>query len=204
MKKSKIILLSASLILSCIFISGCYSEKQCVKHCSECLKTNSVKETDSVSVSSDSSRKEISHKTDTVLVPYAIPGPIQYLENPCAALCDSIGNLKAYDRTEHKNGLTNRLFTRNDSLIDDCSADSILAIKDRIENELKITNRIYDSKLKETIKTIELGKKSNWDLWLEATYKYSAWFLYLCILGMIIFLIIYWYLHRGNVLRKVF
>lgn len=195
-------LVIVAIILSTVLFSGCYSTSQCLKHCSDCLKTDSVKEKDSLSVSTDSSRKE-KIRVDTIKVYYPVPGPTVYQEHPCANLCDSLGHLKQYDKTEHKNGMTNRMFTRNDSLIDECKQDSILAVNKTIERELDITKRIYELKTKDTIKTLLQSKKSGWQIWLEATYKYTAWFFYICVLLALIFLIAHWYANRTIPLKRI-
>lgn len=193
-KRNYLLVVIVSIILSCCLVSGCYTPRQCIKHCSDCLKTDSVKEKDSLSVSTDSLRKE-KIRIDTFKVYFPVAGPIQFLPHPCAGLCDSSGHLKQYDKTEHKNGMTNHMFTRNDSLIDECKQDSMLAIQKTVERELDITKRIYEKHTRETIQTLLSNKKSNWNLWLETTYKYTAWFFYFCLFLAIVLFIGHWYIN---------
>jgi hypothetical protein len=55
-------------------------------------------------------------------------GPIQYLENPCKALCDSLGNLKPFEITKKENGIVGTIKSVGNSIAFNCKADSLEAI----------------------------------------------------------------------------
>lgn len=201
-KRNYLLAVIVLIILSATLFSGCYSTRQCQKHCSSCLSDSSVKETDSITSSIDSSRKE-SVKVDTLHIHHYIPGPVQFLENPCAMLCDSLGQLKPFHKEEHKNGMTSTIDSKDGKLNFGCNQDSMLIVQLTLERELTIRKNVSEKKTKETIKNLLGKQKSGWEIWLERTYKYSAWFLYVCIIGILLFLFAYWYFHRGQSLRKV-
>jgi hypothetical protein len=59
----------------------------------------------------------ISYIHDTAYFPIpAKAGPPIYLENPCAHLCDSLGNLKSFSITEKKNGITTNVKSVGNSI----------------------------------------------------------------------------------------
>lgn len=54
-------------------------------------------------------------------------GPIQYLENPCKKLCDSLGNLKPFSMTEKKNGIKTTIKSVGNSISINSETDSLEA-----------------------------------------------------------------------------
>jgi hypothetical protein len=50
-----------------------------------------------------------------------------YLENPCKLLCDSLGNLKPFTKTEKKNGLKSTVKSVGNVLVVECETDSLKA-----------------------------------------------------------------------------
>lgn len=64
---------------------------------------------------------------DTTLY-ITVAGPVQYLENPCKLLCDSLGNLKKFEVKEKKNGIVSTIKSVGNSIVFDCEADSLKAI----------------------------------------------------------------------------
>lgn len=65
---------------------------------------------------------------DTVKIPYPVQGPVQYLENPCANLCDSLGKLKQFEVKKKTNGITGTIKSVGNSIVFDCKTDSLLYI----------------------------------------------------------------------------
>lgn len=119
----------ATLILMCIaafillILSSCVTEKKRLEICNTCpAKT----------ITKDSVWEHLVH--DTLSLP-PIAGPIQYLENPCKELCDSMGRLKPFVRVEKKNGITNTIKTVGNSLAFSSDADSIIAYTSHKEKE---------------------------------------------------------------------
>jgi hypothetical protein len=95
------LLLAAMLLSSCVV-----TQKQRDRFLARNCKQESSK--------SDS----IVTKLDTVLV--EVPGeqgPPIYLENPCAHLCDSLGNLKPFSITEEKNGIKTSVRSVGNSIV---------------------------------------------------------------------------------------
>lgn len=63
-------------------------------------------------------------KKDTTIYK-SIPGPIQYLENPCSFICDSIGRLKPFKPiTKKERGSKGTIFPVGNSIAFKCDIDS--------------------------------------------------------------------------------
>src|SRR5690242_18829440 len=92
------------LLLFAIGFNSCITEKKRLKICNTCATQTFVK---------DSIVEKLIH--DSIMMP-AIEGPIQYLENPCKELCDSLGRLKNINVSSTKNGITTRIKTIGNSL----------------------------------------------------------------------------------------
>ena len=111
------------IILVILCFASCVTEKQRLKICDSCaVKT----------VSKDSVWEHVVR--DTITLP-PIVGPVQYLENPCKELCDSLGHLKPFIKTETKNGITGTIKSVGNIIAFDCAADSLLAYIDCINEE---------------------------------------------------------------------
>jgi hypothetical protein len=80
---------------------------------------------------------------DTVRIPYPVEGPVQYLENPCKELCDSLGRLKAFSITKKTNGITGTVKSVGNSIAFECKTDSLLYI---IETQKRIINTFESNK----------------------------------------------------------
>lgn len=113
--------LIASFIFLCL--ASCVTQKQRARICNTC----SV-----VSNSKDSIIETVVH--DTIKLP-PIYGPVQYLENPCKKLCDSLGNLIPFVIKEKKNGITGTIKSVGNSIAFDCAADSLQAYIEYIKKE---------------------------------------------------------------------
>jgi hypothetical protein len=108
--------------------------------------------------------KEKTVLKDTTLY-ITTPGPIQYLPNPCKDLCDSLGNLKPFEKKEKKNGIKSTIKSVGNSIAFDCEADSLKAVITTLQKEISIT-----SKEKTVIqKPCELDHIDRWDsFWIRS------------------------------------
>lgn len=80
--------------------------------------------------------KEILVKKDsTIYIPTIINTPI-YLENPCKLLCDSLGNLRPFIKTEKKGGLKTTIKSVGNVLVVECETDSLKARISWLERNL--------------------------------------------------------------------
>lgn len=97
------------VLTACVATKG-QKERFLAKHC----------------VGSDSSsvvaKDSIVEKHDTLKL--SIPGPIQYLENPCKVLCDSLGRLKPFKISKKENGIKGSVFSVGNSIGFKCDFDS--------------------------------------------------------------------------------
>jgi hypothetical protein len=100
MKKT---LLATLLLLT--LLSGCISEKKRQKICLECPVRIEKEIHDSI----------IEKIRDTTIY-ITQQGPIQYLDNPCKNLCDSLGKLKPIKVESKKNGIKSTITTVGNSL----------------------------------------------------------------------------------------
>lgn len=121
-----------SIILSIVLFASCMTPQRLAK------KTK--KACDFCSIMSDSTTT-----TDTTIVQYkdtAIyitrPGRTILLDNPCATLCDSFGNLIPFIKTERKNGLVTTIEVVDGDIVFDCQTDSMKVIIDDLRHELRI------------------------------------------------------------------
>lgn len=98
-----ILILDAVIVL--FILSSCVTERQRAKICNTCA----VKE-----FTKDGIVEKI------VNLPIYIKGedgPIQYLENPCKNLCDSLGRLKPFVSNKSKNGINQSVKTVGNSIV---------------------------------------------------------------------------------------
>ena len=136
---------------SCGVLKGYYLNKYC-------------KEKDSTHVS-----EHTTIQWDTVFVPQKVPvpGPIQYLDNPCKLLCDSLGKLKPVNIVKHKNGIKSTIKTNGGKLEFTCSEDSLKMV---IEKQ----KTIIDTFTQDTKIVQEDCKKDHltgWDyFWIKTGY----------------------------------
>lgn len=138
-------------------------------------KCGPLKQIDSVEISETTTEKvtqKDSIRKDTVYI--TVAGPTQYLPNPCAELCDSLGNVKPYYKEERKNGITSTVHTKGNVLIVDCKADSLEAIieaRDRTISYYKLSDK---SKKHSSIKEVPVIVKTWWDKFLRWWFWISA------------------------------
>ncbi len=110
-------------ILILTVLSSCITEKHRQRICNACAVTTNSK---------DSIYEHVIH--DTITFP-PVEGPIQYLENPCKILCDSLGHLKPFIRIEKHNGITSTIESKDDNISFKCAADSLQRYIDHIQKD---------------------------------------------------------------------
>lgn len=106
--------------------------------------------------------KEVEKKVykDTTIYK-TITGPIQYLENPCKTLCDSLGNLKPFSVTKKQNGVNSTVFSIGNSIASKCDIDSMAIHLSWVETH---TKKELTSKVEKVIqKDCELEHRSKFD-----------------------------------------
>jgi hypothetical protein len=113
MKRLKLLLLIASLLMAAALLSSCLTPKRLNRICQMC-PTNTVR------------NDSIAYVHDTTFVP--IPGkdgPTVYKESPC----DSTGKLKPFNITKEKNGIITNMRSVGDVIIVESEAkDTILQV----------------------------------------------------------------------------
>lgn len=111
---------------------------------------------------SRSDKTTITH--DTVEIPYPVAGPVQYLENPCKDLCDSLGNLKPFFVTKKTNGITGTIRSVGNSIAFDCKTDSLKYI---IETQKRVIDTFEKSKtvIQEPCKREHITKWEGFTFW---------------------------------------
>lgn len=168
-----VFLLFSAFLYSC----GCqYHLKRIQKRCGD-LNTK----TDSVSIIDSSSVEvveKIKVKDTTIFI--NVPGPIQYIPNPCSELCDSLGNLKPFNRTDSKNGIKSEIKTVGNVLVFDCKTDSLQAVIRILQKEVEITKTKLQKKSRSQRQTITVNKLSGFQ-------KFCVWFFF-----GVVFLFLYW------------
>lgn len=152
-------LLVLLLLLLIIGLNACKTCEKCPEKEKEVVKT-------------DSSTKETEHPADSNLVPFYVEGPIRYLPSPCANLCDSLGKLKPFSAKDTKNGITSHTYSKGDTLVNDCHADSILQVTKRKDREIRFNKEVIRTLIKEKIVQAQLTR---FEVWRQQTYKYGFW-----------------------------
>lgn len=148
-----------------LFLQSCITEKKRQKICNTCAVKDSI------------SYKEIIKLKDTIIY-RDIAGPVQYLENPCKLLCDSLGKLKPFEIKTKKNGLISTIKSVGNSIAVDCSADSLKLVI----SGLKETVRDYSSR-KSVIRYVECTKKHRSDF-----DGLCRWFFYIFAPGIALYI----------------
>lgn len=152
-----IAILSILLITSCATIKKNRYDRKCAKF--DCIKKTYV--LDSTFVTEIKDTTYITKEGTTV-----------YLENPCAELCDSVGNLKKFKKTTKKSGIKSTIKSVGNSLVVECDTDSLEAV---------ITT-LQTTKIRSERQTIEVPRKKTWFEKLQ-----SIWF-YISITAVIVYL----------------
>ena len=150
-------------ILSILLITSCATLKE-NKNNRKCARLGCVKNTFVLDCTI------VVNVTDTAHI--TKEGPTVYLENPCAELCDSVGNLKKFKKTTKKNGIKSTIKSIGNSLVVECDTDSLEAV---------ITT-LQTTKIRSERQTIEVPRKKTWFEKLQ-----SIWF-YISITAIIVYL----------------
>ena len=105
-------------------------------------------------------KDSIVFKDTTIYIPTIVNTPI-YLENPCKLLCDSLGNLKPFIKTEKKGGLKSTIKSVGNVLVVECETDSLKARIQYLEHH---TIDIEKSHTENTVqKPCELEHRTKFD-----------------------------------------
>jgi hypothetical protein len=140
-------------IIVMVLLSSCVTEKKRLKICQSCaLKT----------VQKDSI---IERLVEVPVYTAPIPGPTLYLPSPCAALCDSLGNLKPFTIEKKQNGIKTTVKSN--------TAANTLDISSNLEDSTKTTAKvpqkeIFHSEIKEVPARCQLRHLTDWDIiWIK-------------------------------------
>lgn len=119
------------LALICLALSSCVLTKKqkdrfLAKYCERKDSISYVK------------KDSIVFRDSLITIPTIVNTPI-YLENPCKLLCDSLGNLKSFTRTETSGGLKSTVKTVGNTIVFDCGTDSLKARIHWLEKHLVIS-----------------------------------------------------------------
>ena len=127
------------LIILSLVVLSCNSEKRlykkCVKYAPYCVKNDSATTIEHDTLYRDTT-VYISQKADTVV-----------LDNPCALLCDSLGQLREFSRTKNDNGIVTTISTKNNRLEVNCAVDSLQYIVD----SMMVVNTRMKTKISNTV-----------------------------------------------------
>lgn len=163
-------------LLSLIFFSSCkLIEKNHQRICNGCPVKDSIVYIDQVKL----------HDTTIYITEQ---GPIQYLENPCKKLCDSLGNLKPFEIKKKENGIVGTIKSVGNSIEFDCKDDSLQAVIRGLIDRNRITKEKVNS-----VKEIPCDKEHR-----TSFDGFTRWWFY--ITGALLILYITWrvlkaYLH---------
>lgn len=116
------------LLIPILLNVSCVTEKKRQKICQKCPVKIEKEIHDSI----------IEKLRDTTIY-ITTQGPVQYLENPCKTLCDSLGNLKPIKIENKKNGIKSTITTVGNSLVVNCETDSLKAVISGLKETLRIT-----------------------------------------------------------------
>jgi len=142
-------------VLILLMVTSCSTFKENRK-ARKCAKFDCIKETyvlDSTFVTEIKDTTYITKEGTTV-----------YLENPCAELCDSVGNLKKFEKTTKKNGIKSTIKSVGNSLVVECDTDSLEAV---------ITT-LQTTKIRSENQTIEVARKKTWFEKLQSIWFYIS------------------------------
>lgn len=134
------------VLMSIVLYSSCVTQKQRIKICGTCPVE--VKEV----------LKEV--LVDTVIY-ITEQGETKYLENPCADLCDSLGNLKPFERVIESEGRKVVIYTQGNKLAVRADVDSLEANVEVIH----LTKTVVKTVQGECVKTT-LMKVQGWFFWI--------------------------------------
>ena len=108
------------IILLTLAITSCVTQKKRLKICATCPVETITK--DSIIIK------------DTAI--YIVQkGEVEYIDNPCAELCDSFGNLIPFERETTSNGIKTTIKTIGNVLTVECEVDSLKAVITLLEKQ---------------------------------------------------------------------
>lgn len=140
-----------------VFLVSCVTEKQRSKICQECPARIEIHD----------SIIETLHDTTIYLT---VEGPVQYLENPCANLCDSLGHLKPFEVKKKENGIIGTIRSVGNSIAFDCKADSLEAVIKGLKDRL-----VFHDQRKDIVKYVPCtNEKTKFD-------GFTFWFFWIVI-----------------------
>lgn len=122
------------LIAASVICTSCISQKQRNRICGSCPVRIETK--DSIIV-----------KDSIVKIPFAVPGPsfAVQIPNPCAELCDSLGNLKSgFSKDVRTKTGKVTIFTRNDSLHVKSDSDSLRGVIDALNRTIRHFRQVHE------------------------------------------------------------
>lgn len=135
------------VLMSVVLATSCVSQRKRIKICGTCP-------IETVEVYKETVRDTIIYVTEQ--------GETKYLDNPCADLCDSLGNLKPFERTIESEGRRVVIYTQGNKL-------AVRADLDSNETHLEVrhvTKTIVKTIQGECVKT-KLMKIQAWFFWLS-------------------------------------
>lgn len=99
-------------------------------------------------------------KDTTIYIPTIVNTPI-YLENPCKELCDSLGRLKSFSKTQKKNGIKSTVKSVGNSIVVECETDSLKARIQYLEHHITDIEKSHTENTVE--KPCELEHRTKFD-----------------------------------------
>ena len=139
----------AALLILLLSLTSCstFKENRRIQKCAKYKCVSDVKET----------IKEVIKDTTIYITE---KGETKYLDNPCAELCDSLGNLKPFEKKIESKGRKVILYTKGNTL-------AVRSDLDSVEAKMQVKT-VY----KEKVVTVEVERKKNV---LEKIQGYYFW-----------------------------
>lgn len=158
------------LFLIFILFTACkVTEKQRAEICSHCPIKDSIR---------IETKIETKYKDTTIYITQQ--GPIQYLENPCKTLCDSLGNLKPFEIRKKEHGIVGTIKSVGNSIAFDCKDDSLIKVIEGLTMIIKESDSKIEMKQLPPVTTNELTKLQGF--WIISGYLF--WIVLLIVLGI--------------------
>lgn len=138
-----------SAIAILVLLSSCVTERQRALICKTCV------------LNSDRKDSIIERIVEVPVTLPPVPGPTVYLANPCAALCDSLGNLKPFTIDKTANGI--RTTVKSNTVAN--TLDITSNLEDSTKTKARVPQReIYSTTLEQVPARCELRHMSDWDI----------------------------------------
>lgn len=167
-----ILVLIVFVILFGIALTGCVTDRAYKRILSECPIKDSVVIKDTI----------VYKRYDSTIYITSAP-EVVILENPC----DS-NKLKKFDVKKKEHGILEEIKSDGKTIAFSCQDDSLKEIIRGLNIERTVSKEAFE----ERIKTITVCPET----WIQTTYRWSAWFLYLCLVITILFFTGQHYLNR--------